>query len=724
MSKRQFSTLVGFLTSKSSNPTVNDTVEFQGYSAIGDGGTATWQHNGITGQTPSQSPAQLGDALLNDGNGNQWALIFGQIVNFDGTQWFSLPFGNGGTGSYLYDENGWNKASVINDLSTPYIFDTVALFKASLIEFPDGKTIHLNDRDADFTKITGTVTGNDLDILSSNTVDQSIEWITQDDITLSELGVNTATANASLGFNRAVSLMSTKGGGTVNGVAGEVYSLDKTDAAAAIPMDQILGVSLKGNGAELKINNSQECHIVKMIGGASDKATSGKCEISGWVLDGNSANQTDDPSNQDLIRITNSHNVKVFDNEAKNGNSGGIVCDGTDDVWIYGNYVHDIGRNGILVGCSSTVDGERNKAYRNRVVNTGLISLGNGIFFTASSLSVSTNTNQTDPEIFSNKISNAGDIGIEIGIRCAKAKVYNNWINDSLNQAIIIRDNFQPHVYGNHIVVPTGGAGTLSGITADSQLGLGDGNAITISDGKIHDNFINSTDANGIEIKDVSKWNIHDNTVTGVDLVGSVGINIKANDINCHDNNLSTLQRGVRISEQNLTSITGVKVRFNDIDNVSDGVLIESVDLSNSDIVSNSVTGASVSVNQSGTVNLTNVKEYGNRKLDVFSNPGSDMDSYINALDGIDRDSPAAQFGETSIMAPAYSAIIKVRGDNGEMASFAVDGSGPTLTELSSSTSIGEAGSGKDYRVEVNGSNIVFKRYAAAQSIARVKVEF
>ena len=175
MSKRQFNTLTGFLTSKSSNPSANDTVEFQGYDNIGDGGAATWQHNGVTGQTPSQSPAQLGGGLLNDGNGNQWALIFGQIVNFDGTQWFPLPFGNGGTGSYLYDENGWNKSSGINDLSQTYIFDTVALFKASLIEFPDGKTIHLNDRDADFTKITGTGTATGYKIIASTSVSQSIE---------------------------------------------------------------------------------------------------------------------------------------------------------------------------------------------------------------------------------------------------------------------------------------------------------------------------------------------------------------------------------------------------------------------------------------------------------------------------------------------------------------------------------------------------------------------
>jgi hypothetical protein len=46
-----------------------------GFTTSGDGGNGSWKQNGITGQAPSQSPAQLGDALLNDGNGNQWSLI-------------------------------------------------------------------------------------------------------------------------------------------------------------------------------------------------------------------------------------------------------------------------------------------------------------------------------------------------------------------------------------------------------------------------------------------------------------------------------------------------------------------------------------------------------------------------------------------------------------------------------------------------------------------------
>jgi len=53
-----------------------------GYLASGDGGDGSWKQNGVTGQTPSQSPAQLGGALLNDASGNQWEYI-GESVSLD-----------------------------------------------------------------------------------------------------------------------------------------------------------------------------------------------------------------------------------------------------------------------------------------------------------------------------------------------------------------------------------------------------------------------------------------------------------------------------------------------------------------------------------------------------------------------------------------------------------------------------------------------------------------
>jgi hypothetical protein len=46
-----------------------------GFTTSGDGGVGQWKQNGVTGQTPSQTPAQLVDALINDANGTQWSLV-------------------------------------------------------------------------------------------------------------------------------------------------------------------------------------------------------------------------------------------------------------------------------------------------------------------------------------------------------------------------------------------------------------------------------------------------------------------------------------------------------------------------------------------------------------------------------------------------------------------------------------------------------------------------
>jgi hypothetical protein len=56
-------------------------IETSGYAASADGGAGSWKQNGFVGQTASQSPLQLGAALLNDAAGNQWALIINGPVS-------------------------------------------------------------------------------------------------------------------------------------------------------------------------------------------------------------------------------------------------------------------------------------------------------------------------------------------------------------------------------------------------------------------------------------------------------------------------------------------------------------------------------------------------------------------------------------------------------------------------------------------------------------------
>jgi hypothetical protein len=63
--------------------TASTVINASGYTTSGDGGFGRWKQNGTTGQTLSQSPAQLGLPLLNDGLGNQWAMLFTNTASFE-----------------------------------------------------------------------------------------------------------------------------------------------------------------------------------------------------------------------------------------------------------------------------------------------------------------------------------------------------------------------------------------------------------------------------------------------------------------------------------------------------------------------------------------------------------------------------------------------------------------------------------------------------------------
>ena len=54
---------------------IGDVVYTLGYATAGDSAGAQWKLTAVTGQTASQSPAQLVKALLNDGTGRRWELV-------------------------------------------------------------------------------------------------------------------------------------------------------------------------------------------------------------------------------------------------------------------------------------------------------------------------------------------------------------------------------------------------------------------------------------------------------------------------------------------------------------------------------------------------------------------------------------------------------------------------------------------------------------------------
>jgi len=62
---------------------VGSVIDTLGYTSNGDGGGARWVKSGISGSTPSQSPAQKGGAVLSDGSGDVWAMLLSNDFEFD-----------------------------------------------------------------------------------------------------------------------------------------------------------------------------------------------------------------------------------------------------------------------------------------------------------------------------------------------------------------------------------------------------------------------------------------------------------------------------------------------------------------------------------------------------------------------------------------------------------------------------------------------------------------
>lgn len=104
-------------------------------------------------------------ALLNDILGFQQAILLRADV---------VPTGSSETAQTSQYLDGVVSIATVLNLAIKHTFTTVAAFKASLLEFPDGKIIHLLDRSADFIKATGTGSGNDENIIDSDNTDSNI----------------------------------------------------------------------------------------------------------------------------------------------------------------------------------------------------------------------------------------------------------------------------------------------------------------------------------------------------------------------------------------------------------------------------------------------------------------------------------------------------------------------------------------------------------------------
>lgn len=212
----------------------NNYVAGEVYEVFNIGGTLATIYSDAAGTTPITQ-----DGIIN-------------VSNADGEVNFYIF-----EGVYYFTSNGKRRdftaglgGKLINDLSQAYEFATVAEYKSYPVEFPDGKTIRLNDRNANFSKITGTVTGNDDNIIASDQEDQSIVLITNKNIDSEQFSSGTVGSEA----NAAIASLHKAGDSDTGGIVnlsdtsqalGETIVIDNN-----IQTFSVDGIKLQGFGRQ------------------------------------------------------------------------------------------------------------------------------------------------------------------------------------------------------------------------------------------------------------------------------------------------------------------------------------------------------------------------------------------------------------------------------------------------------------------------------------------
>ena len=469
---RQFNTLTGFLLSKSSNPTINDTVKLEGYSDKGDGGGALWKHNGVTGQAASKSPTDLSSNLLNDASGNQWAIVVGQVLDYSGTQWFPLPFGGAGVGAYIYDTTGWAKPAVselINDLSQPYTFPTVAAFKASLIEFPDGKVIHLTDRGADFTKITGNTPTLDEDVIYSPSVNQSLTLSPiLGALPISVLGATAADSTSAI--QRAIALDS------------EVLIDISTTTIAPLDVPSNTEIIWKKG---VSITNTSDTDVFIH----SDDTINDSIKFTSPVLNGTALSAT-----MYAFNIANVTNLEIYDGRIKECGNGIRIhtCVGAK---IKRNKVYD-GRKGCVTeGTSNFLEMEHNECYDNTV--HGIQHLGGN-----------------DGSLLHNICHNNGDSGIAMnGATFFKMKVnYNNCFSNGGGAGSVLDQGINTHGVSDSQVI---GNICTDNVSNGIDISGHSGSPLRAIYTQVKDNVCRDNGGAGLKVFTAAKILVNGNTLRG-----------------------------------------------------------------------------------------------------------------------------------------------------------------------------------------------------------------
>ena len=237
-------------------------------------------------------------------------------------------------------------------------FDTVQEFKDYDFQFPDGKTIRLLDRGADFTKISGTGTANTFSIIASTAVSQSIDLILNDGVaSVHAMGTTAAAINfaqdnfGSIDFG-GYDYTTTEKVTISNGI--KIHSsgariLKNFDGVGLEFTNQSATVDLFGRLDVIGINAFAGTGLIAstsaLAHGISIKSSRVRVHGSLW-----SYNHIGDSVNFDSDAIGNSNKSDFNELRGNSSNGFGIRFTGTSDdtsVWRVGFYAQGNFKSGV-----------------------------------------------------------------------------------------------------------------------------------------------------------------------------------------------------------------------------------------------------------------------------------------------------------------------------------------------------------------------------------------
>ena len=479
-------------------------------------------------------------------------------------------------------------------------------------------------------------------------------------------------------------------------------------------------VLLRGN-ATLKRANNVNAHIIYV--------TASKVVIDGLKLNGNRSNSTLTGSDVYVarsIKVDEVDYVEVRNCEIYDSVSNGIFYNGTEYGVIRNNTITNSARSAIQVTSDNTRACSYNKIHFNQINGTDDGEFANGIFLSQSSDSTSKNLTGYYNSIIGNVVLNAGDWGIESGYRSFYTVINGNTVEKSYAVGIGCRDNRGTIISNNSIELNIAGAvGQMIGVLVDSyQMGTGDAYAVPISDVVVSNNSIRAFSTNGINVKNSKNVVVEGNSVLGRNTSTGVGLNNISSRVKWCNNIVDTCQTGFRLSVADLASCDEVEFTYNTVSNISEGIKLEAVAINDCFIAYNTLyTATSTFLNNGATI-------WNSRFVGVFDidDPyiwSSTLNSFSLSASGFQRALSGVQFSESTIFGVAKPSLFKIRVGTEFPALVLVTGtvSSPAVTVLQASASIGNAGSGLDFRVEVSGTNIVIKQYTPSTSYGSYIVE-